>query len=110
MAFKDYAANPILIVQSVFLSVLTLVINVNGVNITKYGSAAQRTVTDQARNVTVWIYFLVIPVYGEYLETFTLYSLIQLFGFIVLLSGVLVYNEIIVARFWGLADNVKKYI
>lgn len=42
----------------------TLMINVNGVNITKYGSAAQRTVTDQARNITVWAYFLAVPVYG----------------------------------------------
>ena len=64
LAFKDYAANPILIIHSVIMAGFTLLINLNGVNITQYGSAAQRTVTDQLRNVTVWIYFLAIPVYG----------------------------------------------
>jgi hypothetical protein len=64
LAFKDYAANPILIFHSVIMAGFTLLINLNGVNITQYGSAAQRTVTDQLRNVTVWIYFLAIPVYG----------------------------------------------
>jgi hypothetical protein len=42
----------------------TLMININGVNITKYGSAAQRTVTAQASNITVWVFFLVVPIYG----------------------------------------------
>jgi hypothetical protein len=64
LAFKDYAANPILIFHSVIMAGFTLLINLNGVNITQYGSASQRTVTDQLRNVTVWIYFLAIPVYG----------------------------------------------
>ena len=64
LAFKDYAANPILILHSAIMAGFTLLINLFGVNITQYGSAAQRTVTDQLRNVTVWIYFLAIPVYG----------------------------------------------
>ena len=46
LVFKDYAANPILILHSVMVAGFTLMINVNGVNITYYGSAAQRTVTD----------------------------------------------------------------
>ena len=83
-------------------------INVNGVNITKYGSASQRTVTDQARNITVWIFFLAVPVYGQYIETLSYFSILQLVGFVILLLGVLLYNEIIIARFWGLADNVGR--
>lgn len=38
--FRDYAANPWLIMQSFLLGFFTLVINVNGVTITKFGSAA----------------------------------------------------------------------
>jgi hypothetical protein len=38
--FRDYAANPWLILQSFYLAFFTLVININGVTITKYGSAA----------------------------------------------------------------------
>jgi hypothetical protein len=56
----------------------------------------------------VWIYFLAIPVYGEYLETLTIYSLVQLVGFIILLQGVLIYNEIIILKFWGLANFTKE--
>ena len=67
---KSYYYNPILIVQSVAMGLLTLMINVNGVTITKYGSAAQRSVVAQASNVTVWLYFLIVPVDGKKLETF----------------------------------------
>ena len=82
-------------------------ININGVNITKYGSAAQRTVTAQASNITVWVFFLLVPIYGQYLETLSIFSIIQLVGFIILLMGVLVYNEIIILKFWGLAKFTK---
>lgn len=64
LVFMDYKTNPILFVQSFCLALFTLIINVNGVTITKYGSAAQRTVVDQLRNITVWIYFLIFSVDG----------------------------------------------
>ena len=86
---------------------MTLVINVNGVTITKYGSAAQRTVVDQARNVTVWVFFLIFTVDGKYLEELTIYSIIQFVGFIILLMGVFIYNEILVVRCCGLHTNTK---
>ncbi len=92
--------------HSLLIAFFALLITVNGLNITKYGSAAQRAVTDQARNITVWVYFLVVPVYGEYLESISIYSLIQLTGFIILLLGVLLYNEIIVASFCCLSDHL----
>lgn len=40
LVFQDYAANPMLILQSFALGLFTLIINVSGVSITKYGSAA----------------------------------------------------------------------
>jgi hypothetical protein len=58
--------------------------------------------------VTVWLYFLIIPVFGEYKETLTLFSLLQFTGFVVLIFGVFLYNEIIIIKRWGLADNTYK--
>ena len=39
-AFKDYAANPLLIIQSVILILDVSILNIAGVSITKYGSSA----------------------------------------------------------------------
>ena len=51
---------------------------------------------------------MIFTVNGQKLETLTYYSLIQLAGFIILLLGVFVYNEIIVLRCCGLATNTKR--
>lgn len=40
LVYQDYQANPLLIVQSICISFCTLMINVSGVRITKYGSAS----------------------------------------------------------------------
>lgn len=58
--------------------------------------------------MTVWGFFLIFPVYGEKLETLSVYSLIQLAGFLILLLGVFVYNEILIIPFFGLSANTKE--
>jgi hypothetical protein len=70
----------------------------SGLSITKYGSAAARTTIESARNVIIWVFFLFVPVYGKLVETF---SFLQLSGFLILLGGVLVFNELLVLRFLG---------
>jgi hypothetical protein len=60
--------------------------------------------------VTVWGFFLIFKVYGERLEVLTWYSLIQLAGFLILLLGVFVYNEILIIPFCGLNTNTKAAI
>ena len=70
--------------------------NATGVAVTKYASAPQRTTIDSTRTVVVWVFFLMMP--EPYTETF---SWLQLFGFIILILGTLVYNEIIVVPLWG---------
>ena len=47
---------------------------------------------------------MVVPVYGEKIESFTV---LQLIGFILLVFGTFVYNEIIVLPFLGLDKNTK---
>ena len=97
-ALDDYRDNPIQILYSILLAILTYMINIGGVSITRYGSAAQRTTVNISANVFIWLFFLFIPVNGSPIERFLV---LQLVGFLILLLGVLLYNEILVLPFWG---------
>ena len=59
---EDYAANPILIWQSIAMILLGTALNISGVAIIKYGSAVQRTTVDLSKNVLIWIYFMFVPI------------------------------------------------
>ena len=106
-ALKDYADTPILIFYSVLLLILTYLINVGGVTITKIGTAAQRTTVAIASNVFIWLFFLLVPINGDYIEKF---KVLQLVGFLTLFFGVCLYNEIVVLKFWGFNRNTHKAI
>jgi hypothetical protein len=76
--------------------------NAFGVAVTKNASAAQRSTIDTSRTVLIWIFFLIYQGKGH--EKF---QVLQLVGFIILVTGTLVYNEIIVLPFWGLDKETK---
>ena len=82
-------------------------LNIFAVNITKYGSAAQRTTMVLASNVFIWVFFLFVPINGKPLETFIP---LQLVGFLIILIGVLIYNEILVVPFCGFNLYTKQAI
>jgi hypothetical protein len=73
--------------------------------VTKYGSAAQRSTIECARIPVVWLYFMLVPVNGLKLESFTYF---QLFGFLILFGGVLLYNEMVTIPFFGFNKYTKK--
>jgi hypothetical protein len=113
--FEDYAANPTLIWISLTLIFTSFMINCTGVTITKLGSSAQRTTVGLAKNAMVWIVFLVIPIsyYDKERQVWDShriekFSWPQLIGFIVLMIGVLMFNEILVIPYWGLNRYTKK--
>lgn len=84
----------------IFLSmVLTLILNVAGVNLTKISGALARTVIDNSRTVFVWIACMLIG-WEEF-------SWIQLVGFVVLLTGTFIYNEILVLEMFGIQQSVE---
>lgn len=60
-ALRDYQANPILILYSVLLVIIVPFLNITGMSVTKYGSAAQRTTGDLVRNLFVWLFFMFVP-------------------------------------------------
>lgn len=51
----------------------------------------------------IWIFFLIVPFNGSREE----FSVLQLFGFIFLVFGTLVYNEILVLPFLGFDKYTK---
>jgi hypothetical protein len=107
VAFKDFGNNPILIVLSIGVCFSIAFFNALGVAVTKHASAAQRSTIDTSRTVLIWIFFMAIPIYSIYLEHF---KILQLFGFIFLVIGTLVYNEIVIIPFLGFDKNTKDAI
>ena len=94
-----------------FLSMYILSIaffNFSGLTISKYASATSRTIVDTLRTIIVWTFFLVMPFVPE--DTKENFSWLQLLGFLILILGGLIYNEILVLKFWGFADNTKAAI
>ena len=103
-AFQDYDANKILIVLSVCICCSIACFNAFGVSVTKNASAAQRSTIDSSRTVLIWIFFMIVPIYGTYFESF---KVMQLFGFLLLVFGTLVFNEILVLPFLGFNKNTQ---
>ena len=68
--------------------------NVFGISTTKYASAAQRSTIDTSRTVLIWFLSVALG-----LETFTPWCIP---GFVLLVFGTLMYNEIIVIRMFKL--------
>ena len=68
--------------------------------ITKYASAAQRSTVDTCRTLIIWLVFLFLGkekfLYGE------------LIGFVMLVTGTLVYNEIIEVPISFMQKNTKR--
>lgn len=73
-----------------------------GIAVTKYASAAQRSTIDTSRTVLIWIFCMIVPgthpFWGKIHVTF---KVLQLVGFILLVLGTLMYNEILVLPFGG---------
>ena len=94
-AFDDFGANHVLIGLSVAICFSIALFNGFGVSVTKNASAAQRSTIDTSRTVIIWIFFLIVAFDGKREEFKTL----QLFGFIFLVFGTLVFNEILILPF-----------
>lgn len=67
-----------------------------GITITKHMSATSRTTLKQTKIVLVWVFFLLYR--GDGHESF---KWLQLVGFIILVSGILLYNEIVIIPWCG---------
>ena len=98
-AFQQMADEPVLIVYTVGIMISIAFFNVCGVTTTKLASAAQRSTVDTSRTVLIWM--------GSVALGFEKFQWQAIPGFILLVFGTLVYNEILVLPFWGLDKNTK---
>jgi uncharacterized membrane protein len=92
-AFQDFGANWVILLLSVLICFSIASFNAFGVTVTKNASSAQRSTIDTSRTVLVWIFQL-----ATRQEKF---KVLQLVGFIILVCGTLVYNEIVVVPYYG---------
>ena len=108
-AFEQMGDNTNLLIVYLFYITSIALYNIVGINLTKLVSSTARAVVDTVRTVFIWLFFLAFsPVEGTK-ETF--YAL-QLVGFIFMVCGTLVYNEIVTIPWLGLdyytRDNIAK--
>ena len=108
-AFKQMGDKISILLVFIFYIVSIALYNIVGVSLTKLVSSTARAVVDTVRTVFIWLFFLFIhPVKG----TEEHFHILQFIGFIFLVTGTLIYNEIIVIPYWGLdyytRDNIAK--
>ena len=96
-AFDDFGANANLIWLSVAVCFTMAMFNGFGVTVTKNASSAQRATIDTARTLLIWVFFMAVEVNGKREE----FHVLQLIGFVFLVIGTLVFNEIVVVPFFG---------
>ena len=75
-----------------------------GCTVTKYASAAQRSTIDVSRTALIWIFFLLTPKSWGGKEYF---YWLQLVGFVILIIGTLIFNEIVVIPALGFDKYTK---
>jgi len=94
----------------VFIYIFSIaVFNFSGITVTKHLSSPARAVLDSVRTVTVWLFFLVLPE-SVLLSLKESFLWLQLVGFVILLFGTVVFNEILVLPFLGLNLNTEEAI
>lgn len=92
--------NPWLIIETVGSILSIACFNSFGIGITKYASAAHRAVTDTSRTILVWILCTLLGYQKLEWPSAT--------GFLLVLTGTLIYNEILIVPFWGFDENTKE--
>lgn len=97
-------SNPLTLLESILILFSIASFNGFGVAVTKNASSAQRSTIDTCRTLIVWVFFMCIQS-PELHEDF---SWLQLFGFVLVVGGTLVYNEIIIIPFMGFDKNTQK--
>jgi hypothetical protein len=103
-AFRQMGNNGVLLFYVILYTCSIAVFNFVGISVTKYLSSPARAVIDTVRTVVVWLFFLMPYINEKYRETF---NYLQLIGFIMLVLGTLIYNEVIVLPFWGFDKNLN---
>lgn len=103
-AIKQIGSNPILLMWCLVTIISIALFNLNGVFLTKNVSAIFRAFWDATRTILIWVLSIFFGLEAFVPSVFG----IQIVGFILLICGNFIYNEIIELRFWGLNRYLKK--
>lgn len=101
-ALYEWSKNSGIWISTIFYVISVACFNCLGVSITKYASAAQRSTIDTSRTAIIWMFFLAYQGPGH--EDFIW---LELVGFILLIFGTFVYNEILVLPMFGFNEYTK---
>lgn len=84
------------------LSMISLAIfNWTGISTTKHASSLARSTIDTTRTVCVWVISMLIG--------WEQFIWVELIGFIILILGTAIYNEVLILPFFGLRDSVEAH-
>ena len=81
------------------------VYNSTNVAVTKYANCVQKSTINTSKTALVWVFFLAYPGKGH--ERFIW---LQVVGFVILIFGTLMYNEIIVLPFFGMDKYTEEKV
>lgn len=104
-AFRQLAANGSLLFYCILYVCSIGVFNFVGITISKVLSSPARAVLDTIRTIVVWLFFIFPIVDKCHREQF---QVLQLIGFIFLILGTVIYNEILPVPFFGFDKFLKK--
>ena len=84
-----------------FLSICSIgTHNLAGVSVTKYASSSQRCTIDTSRTLVIWVISLALG-WESFIQG-------QLYGFIILVAGTLIYNELVIIPNEWFSRNTKE--
>lgn len=106
-ALKQMIKKKILILLFILYITSIGIFNISGINLMEYSSSAARAVLDNLRTILIWFYFLLIPQSSNYEELEEKFKYLQLLGFILIIIGNLIYNEILDIKYLGLSKCYK---
>ncbi|MCQ2819906.1 MAG: solute carrier family 35 protein [archaeon] len=105
LAFRQLKGNSQLIFFACLYILSIALFNFSGLSVTKNASSTSRTMADALRTILIWIFFLTEIPPEQTREDF---SWPQLGGFIILLIGSIIYNEIIELPCCKFNENTRR--
>jgi drug/metabolite transporter (DMT)-like permease len=103
-ALKQLGNNGSLLFYTILYICSIGIFNFVGITISKLLSSPARAIIDTIRTIVVWLFFL-LPIVSE--ENMEHFMWLELVGFILLIFGTLIYNEILVIPFFGFDKYIK---
>ena len=103
-ALKQMWNNKSLLILYILFVVSIALYNLVGIKLTKLVSSTARVVVDEVRTVFIWSFFIIFEPVKDTKENF---HYLQLIGYIFLVVGTIIYNEILAIPFCNLDYNTR---